>query len=104
MKDFGRGQVTAVIHAVFLEPPDRRPALMIAYKHLFASHYFQARLALTGLFAVAKEGEPAGPVLVYVDRMLFDGQPNRLVRRMIVRRALEDVRGRLISLRAHLGG
>ena len=84
VQDYGYRPVTAVTHTLVYEPsevPRGQPEVLIAQKHLFTTHYFEARIEFSGLFA----DESDATRLVYVDRSLFDDKVSGVKRKMLVR-------------------
>jgi hypothetical protein len=82
-----------VIHAVIYEPPGSFP--VVAFKNLYSSHYFHARLQL--VFLLADPEDPEQTYLGYTNRLLFDDDVGRIKRRMLEAGVLKDV-GRRIEL------
>jgi len=108
VEDYGYRPVTDIIHTVVYELPDRGassskgPAVVIAQKHIFTSHYFFARVEYIGLFPDGAEVEPHGTYVVYVDRSLFDDSLGSFKRGFMVRGVLMDVHERLEALQKKL--
>ena len=102
VEDYGYRPVTDVTHAVVYEPPDagaEGPAAVIAKKHIFTSHYFQARVELIALFPDDTNSKSLRTYVVYVDRSLFDGEIEGFRRHLLVRSVLDKVRERMDALR-----
>ena len=74
------------------------PEVLIAQKHLFTTHYFEARIEFSSLFANGSDRT----YLVYVDRSLFDDRVAGVKRKMLVRGVLEDVAKRMNAVRDHM--
>ena len=94
--------MTDVTHVVVYEPPDagaEGTAAVIARKHIFTSHYFQARVELIALFPDDTNSKSLRTYLVYVDRSLFDGEIEGFKRHLLVRSVLDNVRERMDALR-----
>jgi hypothetical protein len=64
--------VISIVHAVIYEQPGESASVLVAQKHLYASHYYDASLAVASL--LADEDDAGKPVtyLVYVNRSRGD--------------------------------
>ncbi len=72
-EDLGLKPVVTLIHAVRLPYRGTGPPLtVLASKQIYASHYYQARLAITAFVEADSDGEPGG-YLLYLLRSRFDG-------------------------------
>jgi hypothetical protein len=101
VEDYGYRPITDIIHTVVYEPPLRDaegPAVVIAQKHIFTSHYFFARVEYIVLFRDDESAEEPGTYVVYVDRSLFDDSLGSFKRGFMVRGVLTDVSERLEAL------
>jgi hypothetical protein len=63
--------VISVVHAVIYEPPSKPDWVLVAQKHIYASHYYDASLAVASLLAAEDGGQPA-TYLIYVNRSRGD--------------------------------
>jgi hypothetical protein len=107
VEDFGYRPITYIIHTVVYEPSDRGdqdPAVLIAQKHIFTSHYFFARVEYIALFPDDPAAKEPGTYVVYVDRSLFDDSLGTFKRPFLVSGVLEDVNERLAGLRDKFEG
>lgn len=103
LTDFGLRPLLSVTHATFYErAPGSEPRALVAFKQIYASHYFHARLRL--LFLADDDGEAGrrGSYLVYLDRSLFDTNLGWLVRGQVEGRLRSNLESRLRSLRDSL--
>jgi hypothetical protein len=107
LDDYGYRPVTDIVHAVTYhspEPVSGEPTALVTQKHIFTSHYFEARVEFFALFRdESRLGSPS-TYLAYLDRSRFDDDLGSLKRLLLVREALADVRDRLMSLRARIEG
>jgi len=107
VEDFGYRPITDIIHTVVYEPSDRGeqdPAVVIAQKHIFTSHYFFARVEYIAIFPDDPDAEQPGSYVVYVDRSLFDDSLSSFKRPFVVRGVLNDVHERLEALQEKFEG
>ncbi|MDJ0869379.1 MAG: hypothetical protein QNK03_24965 [Myxococcota bacterium] len=101
VSDYGYRPVTEMIHAVVHQPRDEQlPEVVIALKHIFATHYLHARLEFLGL--TAHSDRPSETSLIHVDRSLFDEDLGRLKRGLLVRGLIGSERKRLELLRQRI--
>jgi hypothetical protein len=98
VRDYGYRPVTSILHSVAFEPAGGEPAELIAAETLYASHYFNARLQLLGLYT--DTADPQQTYVLYGDRLLFDGEVGSVKRRLLRSSVLEDIRQRLGKLGA----
>jgi hypothetical protein len=101
VQDYGYRPVTTITHTLVYEPsevPGGHPEVLIAQKHLYTTHYFQARVEFIALFADGADRT----YLVYVDRSLFDEDVGGFTRRMLVRGVRDDVAQRIDAVRDHM--
>jgi hypothetical protein len=59
--------VVSVVHAVIYEPPSNPDFALVAQKHIYASHYYDASLAVASMAGAEESGKPV-TYLVYVNR------------------------------------
>lgn len=95
-EDPGLRPVTALTHVTVYRPDSAGVSGMIAFKQIYASHYFHA--ALTHV-SVIEDPTPQGPgaYVVYLERMLFDKKLGGFIRRQVEARLLDDLRARLAT-------
>lgn len=63
--------VISIVHAVIYEPPSKPKWALVAQKHIYASHYYDASLAVTSVLGVEEAGKSVS-YLVYVNRSRGD--------------------------------
>jgi hypothetical protein len=63
--------VISIVHAVIYEPPSKPDQVLVAQKHIYASHYYDASMAMTSLLAGEESGKPV-TYLIYVNRSRGD--------------------------------
>jgi hypothetical protein len=89
---FGLKPVIAINHiTVYQRQSDAGPQVLVAEKQIYASHYFDASLALTGFVSVPANGN----YLIYENRSLADGLTGpfgRVKRGVVEKKALAALR------------
>ena len=63
--------VISVVHAVIYEPPSKPDWALVAQKHIYASHYYDASMAMASMLGAEDGGKPV-TYLVYVNRSRGD--------------------------------
>ena len=63
--------VISVVHAVIYEPPSKPDWALVAQKHIYASHYYDASMAVASMIGAEDAGKPV-TYLVYVNRSRGD--------------------------------
>jgi len=61
------GTVVSLVHAVIYQPPSEPDRVLVAQKQIYASHYYDASLAVASLTAAEEGGRPV-TYLTYVNR------------------------------------
>jgi hypothetical protein len=101
---FGLKPVIAINHiTVYQRQSDAGPQVLVAEKQIYASHYFDASLALTGFVSVPANGN----YLIYENRSLADGITGpfgRLKRGVVEKKALAALRSILEHSKTSIDG
>jgi hypothetical protein len=102
IEDFGQRQTTTITQAVIFEGTKADQEVIIALKQLYATHYFQARLQFIHLVDAPGTNQGSGIYFMYLDRILFDADLNKVMRMLIskglyshIEYWLADIRDRL---------
>ena len=93
VRPYGYRPVTSIVHTVAVEPGRGQPAVLIAAETLYASHYFDARLQLLGLYTDTEN--PDQTWAVYGERLLFGDELGTIQRRLLRRAVLANIEERL---------
>ena len=65
------GTVLSIVHAVIYQPPSKPDWTLVAQKHIYASHYYDASLAVASMLGAEEAGKPV-TYLIYVNRSRGD--------------------------------
>jgi hypothetical protein len=90
--------VVSIVHAVIYQPPSNPDRVLVAQKHIYASHYYDASMAMTSLLASEEGGKPV-TWMIYVNRSRGDmlkgglGGVKRTVARDQARKSAEQTLG-----------
>ena len=102
IEDFGQRPTTTITQAVIFEGTEADQGVIIALKQLYATHYFQARLQFVHLVDAPETVQGSGIYFLYLDRILFDADLNKVTRMLIskglyshIEYWLADIRDRL---------
>ncbi len=96
--DFGQRPTLMINHAVSVQPSNDDIESLVAIKSLYANHYFSGRATFGVLLAKGVLDEQS-PVFVLVDHLHFDGELNRIARRVVSRGIVADIENRLRFIR-----
>jgi hypothetical protein len=102
--------VISIVHTVIYEPPSKPDWVLVAQKHIYASHYYDASLAIASLLAAEEAGKPV-TYLIYVNRSRGDllkgglGGVKRTVAKDQAKKAAEQTLGAIQQVleRAYAG-
>ena len=88
--------VTSIVHGVIYTPPSQTDRTIVAQKYIYASHYYDASLALAAIVSGTENGAPVSYIL-YTNRSRGDllrgggfGSLTRNTARSQARKAAED--------------
>ncbi|HUL72888.1 MAG TPA: hypothetical protein VLT86_07290 [Vicinamibacterales bacterium] len=70
-ENYGMKPVISIVHGVIYAPPSRSDRTIVAQKYIYASHYYDASLAVATLLDTTVNGAP-GTYLVYANRSRGD--------------------------------
>ena len=70
-ENYGFKPVISIVHGVVYQPPSRADRTFVAQKQIYASHYYDASLALATVLAATENGAPI-TYLVYANRSRGD--------------------------------
>lgn len=95
----GLRPITTVTHVTVYRPDSAGVAALIAFKQIYASHYFPAALTLV---SVVDDPTPQGPgaYVFYLERLLFDKKLGGFIRREAEASLLDDLKARLAARRS----
>jgi hypothetical protein len=97
-ENFGLKPIVSIIHGVVYQPPSRSDRAFVVQKQIYASHYYDASLAVTTLLSSDEGGTP-WTYLVYTNRSRGDllrggfGGVKRNVAQAQARKAAEQTLG-----------
>jgi hypothetical protein len=83
IEDFGQRPTTTIAQAVIFEGTETDQEVIIVLKQLYATHYFQARLQFIHLVDAPETNQDSGIYFMYLDRILFDADLNKVTRMLI---------------------
>jgi hypothetical protein len=95
--------VINIVHAVVYEPPGKPDQALVAQKHIYASHYYDASLAVASMAGAEESGKPV-TYLTYVNRSRGDllkggiGGVRRTVARDQASKSAEQTLGTIQSM------
>ena len=98
--NFGLKPIISVIHGIVYQPPSRPDRAFVVQKQIYASHYYDASLAVTTLLS-SNEGGTPWTYLVYVNRSRGDllrggfGGVKRNVAQAQARKGAEETLGNI---------
>lgn len=96
--DFGRRPTLTINHAVSYRPPQAELDHVFVIKNIYANHYFGGRLSVGVLLDEGAMNLP-GRYYVFIDHLQFDGELNRLLRRVLSGGIVDDVENRMRLIR-----
>ena len=102
VEDFGQRPTTTITQAVIFEGTEADRDVIIALKQLYATHYFQARLQFMHLVDAPETAQASGIYLMYLDRLLFDADLNKVTRMLISKGLYSHVEYWLAEIRNRL--
>ena len=70
-ENYGRKPVISIVHGVVYTPPGQTDRTIVAQKYIYASHYYDASLALAAIMSGTENGAPA-TYIVYGNRSRGD--------------------------------
>jgi len=70
-ENYGLKPVISIVHGVIYQPPSRADRAFVAQKQIFASHYYDASLAMATLLSATENGVPV-TYLMYANRSRGD--------------------------------
>jgi hypothetical protein len=70
-ENYGRKPVISIVHGVVYTPPGQTDRTIVAQKYIYASHYYDASLALAAIISGTENGSPA-TYIVYGNRSRGD--------------------------------
>ena len=101
-ENYGLKPVISIVHGVIYQPPSRADRAFVVQKQLYASHYYDASLAVATLLSATENGAPV-TYLVYANRSRGDmlrggfGGLKRNVAQSQARKAAEETLGTIKS-------
>ena len=98
-EDSGLRPVTTMTHVTVYRPDTAGVAGLIAFKQIYASHYFHAALTHVTVIDDPTPQSP-GAYVIYLERLLFDKKIGGFIRRQAEARLLDDLRARLAERRS----
>jgi hypothetical protein len=102
VEDFGQRPTTTITQAVIYEGTEADRGSIIALKQLYATHYFQARLQFIHLADAPDTAQGPEIYLMYLDRLLFDADLNKVFRTLISKGLYSHIEYWLAEIRNRL--